>query len=122
MDLYNKHKLLLLENEQYRDQLEEFTNVNQGLLERFKRNEYLERKAQELDNQSEVRRQMQELERRKSQDLLEYKKSAGKVEDSMLKSMLVKHQRFEPRAYSYDLKNQMKEETLRKLDQRNSQK
>lgn len=56
------------------------------------------------------------MERRKSQDLLEYKKSVGNLEESMLKSMLVKHQRFEPRAYSYDLKNQMKEEYIRKLD------
>ncbi len=52
---------------------------------------------------------MQELERRKNQDNFEYKKSVGDLEQSMLKSILVKPQRGEQKSYSYDLKNQMKE-------------
>ena len=58
---------------------------------------------------------MQELERRKNQDNFEYKKSVGDLEQSMLKSILVKPQRGEQKSYSYDLKNQMKEQSLRKF-------
>lgn len=35
------HKQLVKDNQHYRDQLEEFTNANHGLLDRFNRNEYL---------------------------------------------------------------------------------
>jgi hypothetical protein len=59
-------------------------------------------------------KQMQEFERRKNQDNAEYKRKVGDLEDSMLASILSKPPRYEPRAYSHELRNQMQESSLKK--------
>jgi hypothetical protein len=65
---------------------------------------------------------MEEFERRKHQDIVEYKKKVGNLEDSMLASILTKPPRYEPRAYSYELRNQMHEDTMRKFEDANAKK
>ena len=68
MTIYDKHKKLVEENEHYRDELENFTNSKHGLFDRYSRNDYSQRKASVLENQQVVKKQMEELERRKSQE------------------------------------------------------
>jgi hypothetical protein len=117
MGLYEKHKKLLRENEQYRDELESFTQGNIGLFDRYNRNEYAQRRASLLSNQEVIKRQMTDLERRKSQDSFEYKKSIGDLEHSMLRSVLVKPQRNDG-GYSKELQHQMLERNQKKAHQR----
>lgn len=65
---------------------------------------------------------MQELDHRKSQEAIEYKRKVGDLEDSMLASVLSKPQRYEPKAYSNELRNQMQDDSLRKLEETNAKK
>ena len=65
---------------------------------------------------------MAELERRKSQDNIEYKKSIGDLEHSMLKSVLVKPQNNDYAALENELKSQMWEESMRKRHEKEERK
>ena len=58
------------------------------------------------------------MHRRKSQEVIDYKKSIGDLEHSMLKSVLVKGPRYDPKALSNDLKNQMREENFKKIEEK----
>ena len=51
--------------------------MDHGLLGRYNRNDYLERRAALSKNQEAIRQQMQELERRKHQQTADYKQSIG---------------------------------------------
>lgn len=77
----------------------------------------MQRRASLRDNQEQIVRQMQELDRRRSQQLIEDKRRPLVMEESMLASVLVKPQRYEPRAYSNELRNQMERDSLRKLEE-----
>ena len=60
-----------------------------------------------MENQSAIKQQMSDLERRKSQEVFDYKKSIGDLEHSMLRSVLVKPQNNDLQSYSKELKSQM---------------
>lgn len=116
MTLFDRHRKLVEINDSHRDQIEAFTQQpGGGLLERYQRNEYLQRRASLRDNQEQVVKQMEELDRRRSQQIIEYKQRPSALEDSMLASVLIKTPRYEPRAYSNDLRSQMERDSLRKL-------
>ena len=65
---------------------------------------------------------MEELDRKRSQQLIEDKQRPLVLEESMLASVLVKPQRYEPRAYSNDLRNQMERDSLRRLEEEREKK
>lgn len=79
MSLYDKHRRLVELNDSHRDQVESFTQSPQGtgLLDRYNRNEYLQRRASLRENQQQVVRQMEELDLRRSQQAIEYKRKTG---------------------------------------------
>jgi hypothetical protein len=76
----------------------------------------MQRRASLRDNQEQVVRQMEELDRRRSQQIIDSKQRPSALEESMLASVLIKTPRYEPRAYSNDLRNQMERDSLRKLE------
>ena len=69
-------------------------------------------------NQEVIKQQIEELQRRKNQDKIQYKKKVGDLEHSMLKSLLVKPEKNDVLLYSMDLKSQMRESSLRKNEQK----
>lgn len=65
---------------------------------------------------------MADLERRKSQEVFDYKKSIGDLEQSMLRSVLVKPQNNDHLSYNRELKNQMWYEHQRKEHEKQAKK
>ena len=61
-----------------------------------------------------MRQQIGEIERRRSQDTLDFKKATGNVENSMLGSMMMHHSRYEPRAYVQELQQQMQQDNAKR--------
>lgn len=57
MLLFEKHKRLVEENDTYRDQIESFTK-GKGILDRYNRNQYLQRRANLRQNQEHIMKQM----------------------------------------------------------------
>jgi hypothetical protein len=78
------------------------------MLDRYNRNEYPQRKSQLMENQDEIKKQIDEFERRKSMEISEYKRNKGDLEQSMLGSVYWKAPRYEPKVYNNELKTQMR--------------
>ena len=78
MNLYEKHKLLMEENEHYREEIEGFTK-GKGILDRYNRNQYFQRRASQVDIQNELLKQMAEFDRKKRDEIYDYKMNTGNL-------------------------------------------
>ena len=88
MNIYEKHKLLMEENDHYREEIEGFTK-GKGMLDRYNRNQYLQRRASQVDNQNQLLKQMVQFDRKKKEETYDYKMKIGNLQDSMLGSVLL---------------------------------
>ena len=71
-----------------------------------------------MSNQEEIKKQIEEFQHRKSQELLDRRQRMYDLESSMLSSVMIKPQRNDRALYLSQLKSQMQEENSKKSNEK----